>query len=406
MINSNKTQLQSRLAGVGRGTSRLFDGASRSTTELFLAYSGETQRDVHISTLKRVSHLDRSKRASRQVEFEAPLQSRLAGVGREGGFVSIIVCMIIMTILSLITIGFAQIMAREQRQALDRQLSSQAFYAAESGVNDALINIGGYNPSICSPAYSISADDSVRNTCITASNVVPDIPVQQVTPNLNDPRVFPIRTTPSLPATLSITWSASSTPYGATYFRPGNIDLPAQAGWGANTGALKVYLIPFSNNMSRKGLISAMGELVLIPNNAGGAPTIAYSDFSGSANYGLVRSVGCDGGTNSCTAYINGLPAYDDLYLVVTSLYQTNNILIDATDSSNGSLNFNGVQAIVDSTGKTSDVVRRIQIRQPLLDSFTIPAGALQATDPEGICKLLTASPSPTGSSAGAGCSF
>jgi hypothetical protein len=66
-------------------------------------------------------------------------QSRLAGLRREGGFVSIIVCMIIMTILSLITIGFAQIMAREQRQALDRQLSSQAFYAAESGVNDALM---------------------------------------------------------------------------------------------------------------------------------------------------------------------------------------------------------------------------------------------------------------------------
>src|SRR6056297_3601709 len=54
----------------------------------------------------------------------------------QAGFVSIIVASILMVIMTLITIGFTQLMQREQRQALDRQLSTQAYYAAESGIND------------------------------------------------------------------------------------------------------------------------------------------------------------------------------------------------------------------------------------------------------------------------------
>ena len=42
-----------------------------------------------------------------------------------------------MIVMSLIVLGFAQISRRNQRESLDRQLSTQAFYAAESGVNDA-----------------------------------------------------------------------------------------------------------------------------------------------------------------------------------------------------------------------------------------------------------------------------
>jgi hypothetical protein len=312
--------------------------------------------------------------------------------------------MIIMTILSLITIGFAQIMAREQRQALDRQLSSQAFYAAESGVNDALADIGSYNASTCSPAYSISSDDTVRNTCITASTTVPNIEVQQVTPDQNNARVFPIRTTPNPPSTLEITWRASTSTFGTFLRAPNDVSLPAQANWGVNTGALKIYLVPFSNGMSRQSLINAMGEMVLIPSSGAPTPQIGYGEFSGPTNFGALRSVGCDAVTNLCTVSIGGLPTFTDLYFVVTSLYQSNSVVIDAYDSSNNSLSFTGVQAIVDSTGKTSDVVRRIQIRRSLIDNFTIPAGALGATDPEGVCKLLEAS--PAGSSAGAGCSF
>jgi Tfp pilus assembly protein PilX len=55
---------------------------------------------------------------------------------RQAGMVSIMVTMILMVVLSLIVIGFAQIARRNSRQSLDRQLSTSAFYAAEAGVND------------------------------------------------------------------------------------------------------------------------------------------------------------------------------------------------------------------------------------------------------------------------------
>lgn len=54
------------------------------------------------------------------------------------GIVSIFVAVMFVLITSLITTSFAFLMRREQQQVLDQQLSTQAFYAAESGVNDAV----------------------------------------------------------------------------------------------------------------------------------------------------------------------------------------------------------------------------------------------------------------------------
>src|ERR1700761_8288581 len=56
----------------------------------------------------------------------------------EQGMVSILVTMIMVIVISLIVIGFAEVSRRNQREALDNQLSTQAYYAAESGVNAAV----------------------------------------------------------------------------------------------------------------------------------------------------------------------------------------------------------------------------------------------------------------------------
>jgi hypothetical protein len=55
----------------------------------------------------------------------------------EHGLVSIITVTLIVIILALMTAGFAKIMDRELRQSLDRELATQANYAAEAGLNDA-----------------------------------------------------------------------------------------------------------------------------------------------------------------------------------------------------------------------------------------------------------------------------
>lgn len=68
------------------------------------------------------------------------------------GIASFMVTFIICIVITLIVIGFGTISRREQRQALDEQLSSQAFYAAESKINQLYAQLKA-NPS------SFSADD-------------------------------------------------------------------------------------------------------------------------------------------------------------------------------------------------------------------------------------------------------
>ena len=83
----------------------------------------------------------------------------------ETGLVAIVVSMLIMIIMSLTVFGFTKIMQREQRQAVDKQLSTQAFYAAESGINDAVAKIHD-------PAVIAAGGLQDKKKCDTSSNVV------------------------------------------------------------------------------------------------------------------------------------------------------------------------------------------------------------------------------------------
>lgn len=56
----------------------------------------------------------------------------------ESGAAAIVVTFILIIIISLIVSGTLLTVRRNEREALDRQQSTQAFYAAESGVNDAI----------------------------------------------------------------------------------------------------------------------------------------------------------------------------------------------------------------------------------------------------------------------------
>lgn len=55
---------------------------------------------------------------------------------KQSGLVSLIVVSILAVVLGLVAVGFSQLMDREARRALDNELSTQAYYAAISGLND------------------------------------------------------------------------------------------------------------------------------------------------------------------------------------------------------------------------------------------------------------------------------
>ena len=67
-----------------------------------------------------------------------PNKKQQAIARNQDGLVSIIIVVILMIVISIIVLSFAKVVRNEQRQTLDRQLSTQAYYAAESGVNTCL----------------------------------------------------------------------------------------------------------------------------------------------------------------------------------------------------------------------------------------------------------------------------
>ena len=71
----------------------------------------------------------------------------------EEGFASIVIALILIIVLSLLTIGFAQLARREQQTALSKQLANQAQYAAESGINDAYYDLSHNDPTTVSATY-------------------------------------------------------------------------------------------------------------------------------------------------------------------------------------------------------------------------------------------------------------
>src|SRR5580658_10726969 len=77
----------------------------------------------------------------------------------EGGFAPLIVSIVIIVVLSLITVGFVLLMNENQQNETNRQLGDAAYYAAQTGVNDAVkaINSG----------FLTSAFGGVKNSCGT-----------------------------------------------------------------------------------------------------------------------------------------------------------------------------------------------------------------------------------------------
>src|ERR1044072_966430 len=117
----------------------------------------------------------------------------------ESGLVSIVIVTTITIILALMTIAFTKIMNRNLRDAIDLELSTQAHYAAESGLNDARQYIAdklatGDDPSIgpncldlstaplpfvptISGSYSgdITNDNTVKYTCVLINSAPKDL---------------------------------------------------------------------------------------------------------------------------------------------------------------------------------------------------------------------------------------
>jgi len=322
-------------------------------------------------------------------------------LAKEQGFVSIIVSAILMILLSLVTIGFSQLMQREQRQALDRQLSTQAFYAAETAVNDVYSNLDGL-PEV-KPDCDVSgwndgiidaSTPEISYSCLKYNKVPADL-VFTDTVNTSDSKIFPVESANvgSVVQSVTFNWNGPGGSTGVNSLNSGDCSLPFafEAVGSYETSAIPVLRVDLIaapvGGIDRAALVNGTSTFYLFPKS--GCGVVSTVNAVGS-DAGRAVAVDCVSGVG-CELEITGLNA-DRYFARIKSIYNpVSTMTITATDSSPDSFRFKGAQTIVDATGKANDVLRRIEVRISDNLNYYWPEAVVETT--EGLCKLITAAP-------------
>lgn len=323
------------------------------------------------------------------------------------GMASIIITMVTMVVISLIVIGFATISRREQRQSLDQLLSSQAFYAAESGVEDAraiikgslntgqpivgrtncLTNDAGGNYPTGNQMVVGDGQYDVRYTCLKVDPAPPNVQFDNVSQNSI---VVPV--TSDQPITsIKVTWKPSTensgSPMDGCPSAPANSFTP-QTGWSCGHGVMRMDLVPTGGSMTSASLSGGLLSAFFVPVTGGSPGTLAYGGNTGKAN---VVAANCTA-TTACTATITGIAGgSNSVSLRINSMYKPSNLVIESFNGAT-SQKISGVQAMVDSTGRANDVLRRIQVRLPIVETGgNLPGSAI--TSNGSVCKRFEVAP-------------
>jgi len=320
----------------------------------------------------------------------SPKQNKDLG---EKGFASIVITLILIIVLALVTIGFAQLARREQRDALDKQLANQAYYAAESGVNDTVKNLGAIaaaNPPTnqCLDTANFSLNPVIDQTrgvsysCILVNTTPPNLLYNNVL--AEEDRYVTFSTSHNPLSSLTIQWGSAD---NKTTYKAGNSFTPLGQ-WGNSPAVLEVSLTPLGTGaLQRSNIVASNFTVYLYPHNGGGS-TVAYN----TASQGQIRGRCTGSGAYPCRLTINGLPGglTGQWYLLhIVDHYDPSNINI--TGSVGGtSVNFIDGQAQIDVTGKAREVLKRIQVRVPIHPPYDLPKYTIEA---QNACKRYTTYP-------------
>lgn len=332
---------------------------------------------------------------------------------RQSGMVAIMVTMIMILIISLIVLGFAQVTRRNQREALDNQLSTQAYYAAESGVNvadrffqanpmaqlnttgnctkfmtDASPSGLGYTPG----QNVLNQGNNTAFTCLMVNSIPPSLAVAPLAQGKSTVWHLQSSTGGNF-GSLKFSWSSKDANFGGNSNDCVSATLPAgkfpQANkWKCTFGILRIDLVTGGANITNSSLEAGnlLRTIYVWPDNT------VSSTVGLSTNPALTTGSSCNYAVNSCSVIL-GLNSLDspELYARLTVLYQ-DAASASVTDGNPGAgINFINGQAIIDATGKAQDELRRLQVRIPLMQESTIlPNFAISSTDP--ICKQLNVS--------------
>jgi len=351
---------------------------------------------------------------------------------KQKGEVSLFVVIFATLLLTIVTVSFVRIMLHNQQQASTIDLSQSAFDSAQAGVEDAKRAILHYqtvcgdpskatecntarnqiNSSSCNAFASSGGLNDLTDASATGKEVVVqnnstinslDQAYTCTTITMNTPNytgtldkdgseLIPLFGTDGTFNSIQINWF-TKTNYPILRNTGG---VPLLSSWPQNMPpVLRAQLIQFSSNGFTLGNLDDNGSgqsdtntLFLYPSQVGinqyaffandtrrsvnptpvGSPlpvqcqtNLTSNIYACSVNLTLPTPIGA----GSRTAFLRLSAAYN------SATYQV------SLKSPTGTVSFNGVQPIIDSTGRASDMFRRVQARVKLNSNFPYPNAAV-----------------------------
>jgi hypothetical protein len=360
------------------------------------------------------------------------MKTKIIPRGNQAGFASLVIAIVLVLVMSLTTVGFAELMRKETRSANDRHLSSQAYYAAETGINDAATAISqGYTgtKSTCGPlgtgpdttpptadnkpihgagSNRVDGTDNNTYTCLLIDPTPKDL--QYTADSRAQVRLFTTVNKDNTDqqvdiASLIVGWTPKDDSDLANKFvsSGGNHPFGQSTAWGDKTGVVRLNLTPLiQSQIGRAKLIENNYAAFLYPERGGAASTLAtlalndYSAGKGDSG-GLILDGRCHAANvnnqdlpGACNVKITGLN-WANYVLSLRSIYADVNVRVYAYDAAGNRVRFTHAQTVIDSTGRAQDVLRRIQVRQPSTGSEPQTDFGLETTS--SICKKLQLKP-------------
>lgn len=320
------------------------------------------------------------------------------------GAVSLITVMFITILLTVLTTSFIRMSITEQREAIDDDLTTRAFYAAEAGIQDAMrairdeLNPATYNFDNCTAAHPLSANISseldAEYTCQIIDMTPPDYRAHL---DKNDSTFFKLKTATNDINDFTVSWHIygnDSDTDGTDYkLRGATSDLLDEATWNAEDGShkhpamIRLQLVAvkagadiirdeITNEISFFNPAQGIGEVhrgAIFDRQVTDADCIKSVSDGGAIDYGQY----------ACSMTVEGLDdAGMDYYLRIKSIYTDTHIKVIADDGSKGLID---AQAVVDVTGRVGDVYRRVEQRVNLDNDLLWPEFALYSA--QEICK-------------------
>lgn len=327
----------------------------------------------------------------------------------QDGLVSIMIVVIIISLVTVITIGFARIIRREQRQALDQQISSQARYAAESAINKKIAQYRSDPASLTTTTgcvdqgQTFSAGTEIQTTCVLVDTDPGELQYDQVKTSEStmvwlDPGGTPLDR-------LVITWQNVSTVTDNDCQTTPYTNLPTNIG-GTQIGMLRFDLARVgepSATFNRNDLLNRNFGGVLYPKQ-GGTEALAYDPSTSPVVYGTCGSPAPSGVDEPLAAHaIITLPAdastrNSRFILRLKGIYRNSQVRVMGFKvGSDEPVEFVDSQISIEATARVADVVQRIRVSVPagLPPRALVPDDAIHVVN-GGLCKLVETEPGST----------